>query len=123
VDFGGPNGLGFGPRQEARTDHGFQDRGSPLVSAVQMIERGKPFGHLDHARDHGAFGRFQFPNVFAKKNVGGRLHAVRSLAQINLVQVHGEDLVLGVNGLDLSRDQPLAELAGDPFLAGQQLGK
>ena len=78
------------------------------------------FGQLDHPCHHGGLGVLQFPDVLAKEGVAGRLDAVGSLAQVDLVEVHGQDFILGVDLLDLHGEDHLLEFSGDPFFRGKE---
>ncbi len=97
-----------------------QDHGPPAVGGVQVGEGGVALGELDHARDHGRLTGSEGPHVLAEEQPGGGLDAVGALPQVDLVQVHGQDLVLGVDLLDLHGEDHLAGLAGEGLLEGQE---
>ena len=74
-----------------------------------------------HARQHGAFPQTQVVQVvFAEIVVGGHLHAVIVLAQVNGVQVGFQDFVFCVPGFQLHGQIGFLNFALVGLLAGQQ---
>ena len=72
-----------------------------------------------HARQHGAFPQTQVVQVvFAEIVVGGHLHAVIVLAQVNGVQIGFQDFVFGVPGFQLHGQIGFLNFALVGLLAG-----
>ena len=69
---------------------------------------------VGQAREHRALGQRQLGYILAEVAVGRGLHAVAAVAQIDGVQVHGEDAVLVVHRvLERKRAEDLIDLALD----------
>ena len=66
-----------------------------LLRGFRMAERIVAARRLGHARDHGRLGESQAGSGFAEIRLGRGFNAVGVLAEINIVEVKGEDPVLG----------------------------
>jgi hypothetical protein len=81
-------------------------------------------GILDEAGDERALFQIELMQVFAEVRLGGFAKAVdgvgTALADIDLVGVHGEDLLLVEVRLELEGDHHLGDFARDGFLGGEE---
>ncbi len=121
VGRGEANGLGlgaggFGGGEGAGFDHGVEDEVAALDGALGVTVGVEAAGALDDAGDQGALGGVELAEVLAEEGLGGLAEAIdgeaAALAEVNLVGVHLEDLLLGEAGFELKGDQDLFELAG-----------
>ena len=78
-------------------------------------------GGLDQPGEEGGLRRRQVLRVLAKIGPRGRPHPIRAVAEVDTVQVHGEDLVLGEALLERDRQHQLVKLSGQRLLGGQEL--
>src|SRR5258705_700308 len=62
----------------------------------------------------------QLIELFAEIDLGRRTEAVSALAEVNLIDVELQDLVLCQAVLDLERQQRLAEFATEGFFSAQE---
>ena len=105
-------------------DHGIEHEIAAFDGAVGVAEGSEVVGPLDHAGEHGAFGEIELLNVFAEVGLGGFAEAVdgeaAALAEVDLVGVHLEDLLLGEAVFELEGDDDLDELALDALLRREE---
>ncbi len=91
--------VGFGGGDGAGLDHGVEDEVAALDGAVGMAVGVEVVGALDDAGEQGALGEVELAEVFAEEGLGGFAEAVdgegAALAEVDLVGVHLEDLLLG----------------------------
>ena len=80
-------------------------------------------GVVRDADEAGTFGQVQLRNVLAEIGVGGGVHAVAPLAQVDIVEVGLQNIVLGVLLLKLQGTEDLHDLSfhGDLIVAGHVL--
>ncbi len=129
----GFSAAGFGGGDGAGLDHGVEDEVAALHGALGVLVGREVVGALNHAGQQGGFGEIQLAEIFTEVGLGGFAEAVdgeaAALAEVDLVGVHLEDLLLVEAGFELEADDDLAELAGDALLwreeeaAGQLLGE
>ncbi len=93
---------------------------TPLDGALALAERMIIVRRLRQRREIGRIGDGQFIDGFVEIDERGGGNAVGAEAQINLVQVKLEDLILRVGALDLQRQQRLLDLAREGKLVRQQ---
>ena len=80
-------------------------------------------GRLGQGGERRRLGDVQLAGRLAEIALGGGLDTVGTVAEVDLVQIELEDLVLGIVLLDLQRDPDFAELALDAqVLAVEVLG-
>ena len=81
-------------------------------------------GALDHAGEQGGLGEVELAEIFAEEGLGGLAEAVdgvaAALAEVDLVGVHLEDLLLVEAGFELEGDDDLDELARDALLRREE---
>jgi hypothetical protein len=110
--------LGFG--DVVQVAHALQDRLLAHPCPGRVPDRIVGRGVLRQAGQHGHFGDRQLVQVLVEIGASGAGKAVRALAQVDLVHVQLEDLVLGERGLDLVRERDLVQLARQVFFAGEE---
>ena len=87
-----------------------------ILGALEVRERRVLRRRLGQAAEHGRLGDGEILGVLAEVDLGGGLHAVGAVAEIDVVEVDGEDLLLVEARLDLVREDRLADLAEDVAL-------
>ena len=106
-------GLGLGaagfPRGDGvGFDHGVEHDVTALGGALRVAVRVEAAGALDHAGEQGALGEIELAEVFAEVGLGGLTEAVdgvgAALAEVDLVGVHLEDLLLVEARFELEGD-------------------
>ena len=116
-------GAGFGglaPRDVAlllhARDHPVAPRNGAVMEAVGMVV----VGALGKGREIGGFRDGQFVQRLVEIIEGGGGHTVGADAEINLVQIEFENLILRERLFEADRDQRLAELAVEGDVGGEQ---
>jgi len=99
----------------ASLNHAVQYDALPLPGRFRMVERIVGDRRLGDASKQGAFGQAQFADGLAEISPSGRIYAVGEVAKVQLIQVQGQDFVLGHRGRQ-ANGQP-----GLPYLAHQGL--
>ena len=112
--------LGVGLLDRAGDHHLVDHPVAPLDGAVLLAERIVVVRRLRQGREIGGLRDRQLVHRLVEVEQRGRGDPVGAQAQINLVQVELEDLLLGVGALDLERQQRLLDLALERDLVGQQ---
>ena len=67
-------------------------------------------GVFQHADEGGCFDGVELALALTKIGLGRSLNAIRSIEIVKLVEVHGEDFLLGVALIELDGDDPLFKL-------------
>ena len=75
------------------------------------MQHGRIAGTADQARQQGGFGERQLADGLSEIIFRGGFKSVIAVGQINLVAVHGENLLLGVMALDLDGQQGFLDFA------------
>ena len=111
-------------RDESLVGHRTQDDVAAILRALGRREGRPGVGRLDHAGDRGGLAQRQVADVLAEeqpRRLGDPVHRKRSaLAEIDLVQVHLEDLVLRRLALENDRHVLLGELALERLLGREE---
>ena len=103
-------------RDELVVEHLPEHVALAILGALE-VHRRRIFGRrLGQAAQHRRLGDGQILGVLAEVDLGRRLHAVGAVAEIDVVGVDGEDLLLSEVLLDLVRQDGLADLAEDVAL-------
>ena len=102
--------------QQPAFDHLRQNDVTPLGRIQRVAIRVVARDRRQHADELGALNRVQFGCARRVKRLSSRLDAVRVVAELNRVEVHLDDLTLGVVALDLDARQPLPHLTCDGLL-------
>ena len=109
--------AGLARRDGAGLDHGIEHDVAPLHGALGMAIRIEVARALDHAGEQSALCGVELAQVLAEVGLRGLAEAVdgiaAALAEVDLVGVHLEDLLLVEAGLELEGDQNLDQLALD----------
>ena len=94
----GLGALGLGCGDGSGFDHGVEDEVAALHGALGVTVGVAVVGVLDEAGEERALGRFELAEVFAEVGLCGFAEAVdlvaAALAEVDLVGVHVEDLLL-----------------------------
>jgi len=77
-------------------------------------------GALGNGGQRSCFGQCHILNVFAKIRLGSGFHTVRTFAEINLVQVHSQNLIFGIFVLQLFGKEGFLNFAGDSAFLGKK---
>ena len=96
--------------------HAEQDPVAALAGPLRVGDRVVGRGRLGQAGDHRPLGQRQVLDRFAVIDLGGGFRAVGPVAQVNLVQIQLEDLLLLEDPFDLDRQHDLVELAQEALL-------
>ena len=97
----------------AVVDHLIKRIVAPDFRIARVKDRIEQRGGGDEAREGGRLKRREVLRILAPVGLGGGLHAVGALTEVDRVQVAGEDLILRDRFLELDRKQGLANLLGD----------
>ena len=118
---GARRGIG---RDEARLGHRPQHDVAPLPAPIPRVERRPHAGRLDDARNRRGFAQRQVRHVLAEEEPRRFGHPMDGegapLAEIHLVQVQLENLVLGGLALQDERHELLEQLAAERLLGRQE---
>ncbi len=90
-----------------------EDQVAALDRAGRVPPRIVPAGRLGHGGERRRLRHVQVPGGLAEVALRRRLHAERAVAEVDLVEVELEDLVLGVLRLDFPGDAGFAQLPTD----------
>ncbi len=112
--------LALGLAEVTFGDHPVEDVVAAVERARLVLIGGVSGRALEDAGDHGRFLEVEVGDVLAEKEVGGRLDAVGSVTQEEVIAVELEDLFLGVELLDLAREVELLKLAPQADLAVEE---
>ena len=104
----------------ALLEHAAQHVAAALARAVGVGDRVQRRRCLRQRRDRGDLGERQVAQVLAVVDLGRGTDAVGALAEEDLVQVEGQDLVLGELVLDPEREEDLAQLAAQLLLGREE---
>ncbi len=112
--------LGVGLLDHAGEDHLVDHVVAPLDRALAGAERMQDARRLRQRREIGGLRDGELVHRLVEVHQRRRGDAVGAEAEIDLVEIELEDLVLGIGPLDLQREQRLLDLAGERHLVGQQ---
>ncbi len=107
-------------RDVAQVAHPLQDVFLPYLGALAVDHRVVGRRCLRQAGQHRRLGHRDVLDRLAEVDARGAGEAVGALAQVDLVHVQLEDLILAQVRLDLVRQHHLVDLAGVGLLAGQE---
>ena len=102
--------------------HPVEDVGLPLVGPLRVEIGGIVARGLGESRQHGRFRQRQVPGAFPEIPLGGGLDAVGAVAEIDVVQIEGDDLLLGQIPVDLVGEERLLDLPHVALLRGEVEG-
>ena len=88
-----------------------------LVMDLRVVRRGS----LDQPSEKSRLCRGKVLRLLVEIRPRRRTHAVRAMPEIDAVQVHAEDLVLGIPLLERDRQHDLLHFSRHRFLRGKQL--
>ena len=113
--------VGFFLGDEPVFGHLLQHCLLPGLGGLGVGQGGVVVGALGDPGDHGTLGQIQIFHVFAEVGVGGGFYPVSPLAEVDLVHVHLQDLVLGVFLFDLEGNEGFMELPAQGLFLGQEV--
>ena len=106
---------------EALIVSSLQNPVSSLHGQVRVMQGGIPGGRPNQAGQQGRFVPLQLVQGFLEVELGSGRQSVSSVPHVHLVDVAGEDLILGQGALDLDGEDHVLNLALDRHLGtGQQ---
>ena len=105
---------------EAVLDDMVDDPVAASYGAVREFERVVIARRLGQGRKIGAIGKGQFVESLVPIGLGGGGHAIGADAEIDLVEIELEDLLLGEGALDADGKDRFLQLALDGLIAGQE---
>ena len=101
-------------------DHGLQHDIAPGDRPVEVDGRGIARRGLDQAGEQRRFRDREIAGALAEISARRRLDAVQAVAEVHLVQVHLEDLVLAVHLLEVRREDHFLELPAVGLVAAEE---
>jgi hypothetical protein len=107
-------------REEVRLAHAPEDVALALDRARRVDHRVEARRRLRQPREHGRLGSAQLREWLVEVGARRRGEAVRALAEVDLVQIQLEDLLLAQRVLDAQREQDLDDLARVGALVRQE---
>ncbi len=113
----------LGVAHHAGAAHELDHRVAARNGALRIASRIVALGPLRQRGQCGGFREVELARRFAEILLRGRLHAVRTVAEVDLIQVELENSVLGILPLDLAGDFGLFELAHECLLPSDRLGE
>ena len=116
----GLGGPALGLRDESRGLHAAERGRPPGAGEVRVAERGLVLRALDDSGEQRGLGERDLADALAEVVPARGLDAVVAVAEIDLVGVHREDLVLGVAPLDLEGDEGFVDLARERLLRREE---
>ena len=112
--------LGLGVGDHAVRLHLAEHQVAAADGAVGIEHRRKRHRPLGQPGQQRRFSQVQIFGVLGKEILRGGLEAVHPAAQVNLVAVEGEDLLLGEGALNLDGEVGLLHLAHDGAVGGEK---
>ncbi len=112
--------LAVGARHVTVLDHAVDHPVAPRHGLVAVQERVVVVGPFGQRRQVGDLGHAQLAHGLVEVVERRRRDPVIAQAQVDLVQVEFEDLLLGIGRLDPEREQRLLDLAVEAPLVGEQ---
>ena len=107
-------------RDVAQVEHALEDVFLTDFRALRIDDRIVGRRRLRQAGQHGGLAKRDVLEILAEVDARGAREAVSALAQIDLVHVQLENLVLRQRGLDLVREQHFVDLARGGLLAREE---
>ena len=104
-------------RQEAFAHHVGEHHVAARLGGLGVLDRVVAVVGRQHADEDGRLGRLELGGGLREVGLAGRLDAVGAVEERDRVEVGRQDLVLGVDALDLDGEQDLADLALDGAVA------
>ena len=112
--------LGVRRLQESRVHHSVQHDFPSSLGRRGMVERGVGGRRARQPRQQRRLAQLQIRDRLAEVGARRRLDPVGALAEVDLVQVHLEDAILGVPTLQLEREHGLLQLALEALVRGEE---
>ncbi len=117
----GPAGMvSLGLGDVPLLDHPLKHISLAFPGFFHVLDRRIGIGCFGEAGQHGHFGQVELLNIFAEICLGSDLNTVGATAEINLVQIEVENLVLGELLFHPLGQNGLLDLAGKFLFRGQE---
>src|SRR6185437_12514231 len=100
--------------------HLLKDEVAPLQGAIGMPHGRELLGTLGQRREQRSLRQCEIARMFGEVGLGAGFEAVRAAAEVDLIRVKREDLLLGKVALDLQREEDLLQLASVGLLRGEE---
>ena len=114
--------VGLGAGDVAELDHLIEHVLLPAMRVFRIERRVEVGRLLRNAGQQRGLGQVQLRGRLVEVGLGGRLDAVRAVPVENLIEIHGQDVVLGELPLQGDGRQRLAPFALDRDLGANRLG-
>ena len=112
--------VALDPGDVALVRHGAQHLVPSVLDQFRAAVGPVAFRRLDHAGQGRAFHEVELPDVLSEVDACRRLHAVGAVAQVDFVEVVGQELPLGVVAFQHHGGDGFLDLAGKLLLLGQE---
>ena len=99
--------------------HPFEDQVLAIADDFRLSQRVVAGGGLGDSGQQCAFGVGQFMRIFVEVEPRGLNDSPRAASEIDLVEIHLEDLLLAVFAFVFQGQQPFLDLPADRFLPGK----
>ncbi len=100
--------------------HFTEDEVAAAQGFVRIEQRRKGYGRLGQAGQESRFSQVEVFGVFGEEKLRGGFETVHAVAEVDLVAVKGEDLLLGEGALDLDGEIGFLHFAGGGALGGEE---
>src|SRR6202034_865686 len=116
----GPRGFGLGCGDLAVFEHGVDDDVAPAKGPFRAEDRRKLRWAFRKSSQQRGFRKRELTGMLREVILSPGLETVDAAAQVNLIAVEGEDLLLGEGVLDLERKKDFLQLAGGGAFVGEE---
>ena len=116
----GFGGAGLRGGDGAVFEHGVDHQVAAAEGLLRIEQRGVGDRPLGQAGEQRSFGQGELARVFAEVEGGACLEAEDAVAEIDLVRVEGEYLLLGERALDLDGEEDLLQLPAEGAVAREK---
>ena len=112
--------LGRRGVDRAGVHHGVEDDAGAAMRFIERSRRGEARRRLDQAGEHGGLGQGQLLDRRAKIALAGGLDAIGAGAEVDGIEIPGQDFVFGKPPLEPERENHFLELARPGALGGEE---
>ena len=116
----GARGVGLGPADHAVLAHPLEDVRLPFAGAMPVLVGVEVRRRLGEPGQHRRLGDGQMLHVLAEVDLGGRLHPVGAVPEVDVVQVDVEDSLFRKLALDADAENELLGLANERSFRRQE---
>ena len=112
--------LGSSCIDVAGCNHVIEHHRRPCSRSLEITCRGQARGRFQQTGQHGGLGQVDLCRRFVEIAPGGGIHAIGAGAEVDPVQIQGQDLILGEIGLQPQGQQKFLNFAFQGPLMGQK---